>query len=187
MSCSQQLMRSLICGVVAVLTLGIFPGAAKADSLSIVYTVSQVQTAVLQDGAFTVVTFTGSVINNTDAPIAFQLTGGPEPFEPYVASFQNGIGFPGITLGAGQSTGQIDLAIVTLQFFDTHLTYPGTVDIVLAAVSPGTGNVFTENDASIRVLAPGTAIPEPSIVMMIFAGTMVGLVGLRKRDGLASA
>jgi hypothetical protein len=36
--------------------------------------------------------FSGSVINNTDAPIAFQLTGGPVPFEPFVASFQNGIG-----------------------------------------------------------------------------------------------
>ena len=97
------------------------------------------------------------------------------------------MGFRGSRWGAGQSTGQIDLAIVTLQFFDTHLTYPGAVDMVLAAISPGTGNVFTENDASIRLLAPGTVTPEPSIVMMILAGTMVGLVGLRKRDGLVSA
>ena len=64
MSCSRQVMGSLICGVLAVLALGIFPGAAEADSLSIVYTVNQGQTAVVQDGAFTVVMFTGSVINN---------------------------------------------------------------------------------------------------------------------------
>jgi len=154
---------------------------AKADSLSIVYTSTQDQTDMVSTG-FSSVVFTGFVINNTDAPITFQLTGGPEPFEPYVASFQNGIGFPGITLGAGQSTGNIDLAIVTLQFFDTHLTYPGTVNIVLEAVSPGTGNAFTENDASIQVFAPGTVIPEPSVAMMIFAGALVGLAGVRKRD-----
>jgi len=176
------MMRGLVYGVAAVLAMGIFCGAARADSLSIVYSVSQNQTVDVQDGAFTVVTFTGSVVNNTGAAITFQLTGGPEPFEPYVASFQNGIGFPGITLGAGQSTGNIDLAIVTLQFFDPSLTYPGTVNIVLEAVSPGTGNAFTENDVSIQVLAPGTVIPEPSVVMMIFAGALAGFAGVRKRD-----
>ena len=179
MECSRRMMRGLVFGVAAVLAMGIFSGAARADSLSIGYSVSQNQTVDVQDGAFTVVTFTGSVTNNTNAPITFQLTGGPEPFEPYVASFQNGIGFPGITLGAGQSTGNIDLAIVTLQFFDTHLTYPGTVNIVLEAVSPGTGNAFTENDASIQVFAPGTVIPEPSVAMMIFAGALAGLARVR--------
>ncbi len=100
MECSRRMMRGLVYGVAAVLALGIFVGVARADSLSIVYSVSQNQTVDVQDGAFTVVTFTGSVTNNTGAPITFQLTGGPEPFEPYVASFQNGIGFPGITLYA---------------------------------------------------------------------------------------
>src|SRR6266404_1694064 len=112
MKSSRRMMRGLVYGVAAVLAMGTFAGVARADSLSIVYSVSQNQTVDVQNGAFTVVTFTGSVTNNTNAPIAFQLTGGPEPFEQYVGSFQNGIGFPGITLGAGQSTGQIDLAIV---------------------------------------------------------------------------
>ena len=192
MECSRRMMRGLVYGVAAVLALGIFVGVARADSLSIVYSVSQNQTVDVQDGAFTVVTFTGSVTNNTGAPITFQLTGGPEPFEPYVASFQNGIGFPGITLGAGQSTGNIDLAIVTLQFFDTHLTYPGTVNIVLEAIAVDpttgkTGNTLTENDASIRVLAPGTVIPEPSVAMMIFAGAFVGLAAVRKRQRLLAS
>jgi hypothetical protein len=47
----------------------------------------QSQTAAVGLTTFAVVTFSGSVINNTDAPIAFQLAGGPVPFEPFVASF----------------------------------------------------------------------------------------------------
>lgn len=64
-----------------------FEPSAAADSLSIVYNVNQSQTAAVGLTTFAVVTFSGSVINNTDAPIAFQLAGGPVPFEPFVASF----------------------------------------------------------------------------------------------------
>jgi len=41
---------------------GDFCGRGAGDSLSIVYSVSQNQTVDVQDGAFTVVTFTGSVV-----------------------------------------------------------------------------------------------------------------------------
>jgi hypothetical protein len=100
------------------------------------------------------------------------LTGGPAPFEPFVASFLNGIGYPGITLAGGQSTGIIDLATVNLQPFDPSLTYPGLVNIVLDAISVNpltgqTGGVITENDASIRVQ---TAVPEPSTLSLLTSG-----------------
>jgi hypothetical protein len=124
------------------------------------------QTAVAGPG-FTVVDFTGSVRNNSDAAITFQLTGVPHDFEPYVASFVDGISFPGITLGPGASMGVIDLAIVTLQPFDPSLPYPGSVGIALEAINPMTGSVFTENDASIHAV---TAMPEPSAtVLLLFA------------------
>ena len=181
MDCFRQVFRCFLYGSgPTALLLAILSSMAQADSLSIVYDVSQNQTAAVQQNAFTVVTFTGSVTNNTAAPITFQLTGGPQPFEPYVASFQNGIGYPGITLGAGQSTGTIDLAIVRLQFFDPSLTYPGTVNIVLQAINPGTGNVFTENDASIRVLS---SVPEPSALVLLLCA-FVGLAGAA-RNGLS--
>ncbi len=142
---------------------------AKADSLSIVYTSPQNQTATVSSDSFTSVVFTGYVLNNTGAPITFQLTGGPEPFEPYVAGFIDGIGYPGITLAAGQSTGIIDLATISLQFFDPSLTYPGIVNLVLDAISVNpatgqTGGTITENDASITVRA---AMPEPSTLLLL--------------------
>jgi hypothetical protein len=133
----------------------ILPQPAEADVLTITYNVSRFQTDVVGPG-FTTVIFSGSITNTSKAPITFQLTGGPSPFEPYVASFQNGIGFPGITLGAGASTGTLNLAIVTMQPFDPSLTYPGFVNIVLAAVNPNTGQSFTENDATIGVF---TSLP----------------------------
>jgi hypothetical protein len=119
-----------------------------------------------------VVDFTGSVINNSNAAITFQLTGVLHNFEPHVASFVDGIPFPGITLGPGASTGVIDLAIVTLQPFDPSLPYPGNVGIALEAINPMSGSVFTENAASIRVV---TATPEPSALMFLFS-TFCGLL-----------
>lgn len=147
---------------------------AKADSLSIVYTSSENQTATVGPG-FTPVVFNGFIVNNTIAPIKFQLTGGPVPFEPFVASFVNGIGYPGITLPGGQSTGIIDLATVNLQPFDPSLTYPGLVNIVLDAISIDpvtghTGGIITENDASIRVQ---TGVPEPSSLLLLTLGLLV--------------
>jgi hypothetical protein len=66
------------------------------------YTVNQNQAAVVGAG-FTVLDFTGSVTNNSDAAITFQLTGVLHNFEPYVASLVDGIPFPGITLDRAQA------------------------------------------------------------------------------------
>ena len=158
-----------------------FVPCAAADSLSIVYNVNQSQAAAVGLTTFAVVTFTGSVINNTDAAIAFQLTGGPVPFEPFVASFQNGIGFPGITLAPHASTGNINLAVVSLQPFDPDLSYPGSVKIVLQAVIPGTGTAFTENDASIEVLRPASAVAEPELPPLLAGVLLVVALFMRAR------
>lgn len=100
------------------------------------------------------------------------MTGGPVPFEPFVAGFINGIGYPGIALAGGQSTGIIDLAAVNLQPFEPSLIYPGFVNIVLDAISINpvsgqTGSVITENDASISIQ---TAVPEPSTLSLLTSG-----------------
>ena len=160
-----------------IFSFGLVSAPASADSLSIVYTSPQNQTATVGP-TFTTVLFAGYALNNTDAPITFQLTGGPEPFEPYVASFIDGIGFPGITLGAGQSTGIIDLATINLQFFDPSLMYPGLVNIVLDAISVDpvtghTGGTLTENDASITVQA---VVPEPSTLVLVGSALLVLLL-----------
>jgi len=100
------------------------------------------------------------------------LTGVLHNFEPYVASFVDGIPFPGITLGPGASSGVIDLAIVTLQPFDPSLPYPGNVGIALEAMHAMSGSIFTENAASIYVV---TATPEPSAIVLLlsaFAGLL---------------
>ena len=156
------------------LYLACFTSLANADSLSIVYTSPQNQTATVGPG-FTPVDFAGYIVNNTNAPITFQLTGGPEPFEPFVASFINGIGYPGITLGAGASTSPFDLFTINLNPFDPSLAYPGTVNIVLDAISVDpitghTGGVITENDASIRVQ---TTVPEPSTLLLFLSALLL--------------
>jgi hypothetical protein len=156
-----------------------FAQPAQADSLTIAYTVSQNQTAVVGPG-FTVVDFTGSVTNNSSSPITFQLTGVLHNFEPYVASFVDGIPFPGITLAPGASTGVIDLAMVTLQPFDPTLTYPGNIGIQVEAINSMWGSIFTENDVSIRAV---TAASEPSAMMLLlsaFAGLQLVCAAFRK-------
>ena len=110
--------------------------------------------------------FAGSVTNNSDAAITFQLTGVLHNFEPYVASLVDGIPFPGITLGPGASTAVMDLAIVTLQPFDPSLPYPGNAGIALEAINPTSSSIFTENDASIHVV---TATPEPSAIVLLLS------------------
>ncbi len=162
--------------------LVLFAPVSKADALSIVYTSSQNPTATIGSG-FISVDFTGYVVNNTNAAITFQLTGGPVPFEPYVAGFINGIGYPGITLAAGQSTGTIDLATVNLNPFDPSLVYPGIVNIVLDAIyvdplTGHTGNLITENDASIRVQTP---VPEPSSLFLLISAFLATAVLIPRR------
>src|SRR5712675_106812 len=104
------------CSLALLFLAAVLAQSARVDSLTVTYAEKQNQTAVVAPG-FTVVHFTGSVTNNSDAAITFQLAGVLHTFEPYVASFVDGIPFPGITLGPGASTGVIDLAIVTLQPF----------------------------------------------------------------------
>ena len=140
---------------------------AKADSLSIVYTSTQDQTDVVSTG-FSSVVFTGFVVNNTDAPITFQLSyvlGPPSSF--YVASLVQGIGFPGITLAGGQSTPVFDLATVTINPFDPSLAYPGIVSFTLDAIALPTGGLITESADTISVVR---GVPEaPTITLGVLA------------------
>jgi hypothetical protein len=158
------------------ITLAFSSPLARADALSILYTSSQNQTAVVGPG-FTPVIFTGYVLNNTNAPITFQLTyvlGPPSSF--YVAGVIIGIGYPGITLAGGQSTPILDLVSVNLNPFDPSLTYPGVVNLSLGAIFVPTGDLITENDASIRAQ---TAVPEPSILVLLVSGLLVGWLATR--------
>jgi hypothetical protein len=141
----------------------------------VVYSSPQNQTAVVSSQGFIPVLFTGYVINNTSAPIRFQLSyvlGPPSSF--YVASFIQGVGFPGITLVGGQRTGDFDLATVNLNPFDPSLTYPGVVDFTLDAIFSATGNVITSGADAIRVQ---TAVPEPPALILLAAGLMACFVG----------
>lgn len=176
--------------LVQISLLLIFPLAAlsapaKADSLTISYNVSQNQTALVGAG-FTVVTFTGSITNNSNAPITFDTVGsGPVTPDPYVAGFVGAFPFPGITLNAGASTGIISLAVVTLNPFDPSLTYPSTRRIIVEAVVPGGlggGNIIAENDAMIQVVS---SIPEPPAALLI-ASSLLGLVVLLRKSRIAT-
>jgi hypothetical protein len=109
-------------------------GLAKADSLTITYNGDQNQTVVAQNSTFATAIFAGYITNNTDHAITFRLSGGPVPFEPYLAFFISGISYPGITLGAGMSTGIIQLAVVHVNPFGRSSMYPGLVTIVLPAI-----------------------------------------------------
>ena len=162
--------------VVLLISFAFFTPFAKADSLSIVYTSPQNQTAVVSPG-FTSVAFTGFVANDTDAPITFQLSyvlGPPSSF--YVASLIQGIGFPGITLAGGQSTAIFDLATVNLNPFDPSITYPGVVNFNLDAISLPTGGLITESADSIRVL---TSIPEASTLNLLAFALLAGYLATR--------
>ena len=178
----MSLRAKVICLFATFLAFAFMTPLAKADALSIVYTSLLNQTATIGP-TFTPVVFDGFIVNNTTAPITFQLTGGPVPFEPFVASFVNGIGYPGITLGGGKSTSLFPLATVNLNPFDPSLTYPGHVNIVLDAISVDpvtghTGGIITGNNASISVQ---TAVPEPSTLFLLTSALLaVGFLYHRK-------
>jgi hypothetical protein len=151
---------------------------AKADSLSIVYTSAQDQTDVVSTG-FSSVVFTGFVVNNTNAPITFQLSyvlGPPSSF--YVASLVQGIGFPGITLAGGQSTPVFDLATVTINPFDPSLAYPGLVNFSLDAIALPTGGLITESTDTISVL---TGVPEEPTFTLGVLALLAGYFAMRIR------
>jgi hypothetical protein len=171
--------RLLQISLLLIFPLAALSAPAKADSLTISYNVSQNQTALVGAG-FTVVTFTGSITNNSNAPIAFQTLGFAVPSEHYVASVAGGIAFPGITLNPGESTGIIDLSIVTLNPFDPSLPYPGLEQIVFRAIDH-TGGTIAENDAMITVVR---SIPEPPAVLLL-ASSLLGLVVLLRKSRIA--
>src|ERR1700738_1958899 len=153
----------------AILLFGILSASANADSLIINYNGDQNQTVVVQPTAFARAIFTGSITNNSDQPILFQLSGGPVPFEPFVASFQSGVPFPGITLAPGASTGIIDLAIVTINPFDPSLTYPGFVNIVLPAINPHTGQTLSAAAGNTATLEVVLTLEPSTLVLLISA------------------
>ncbi len=168
-------MRFFLAGLL-LFSIALLAPVARPDSLSIVYTSPQNQTDVVSSG-FTSVVFTGFVVNNTEAPITFQLSyvlGPPSSF--YVASLVQGIGFPGITLGAGESTSVFDLATVNLNPFDPSLAYPGVVSFTLDAISLPTGGVITESSDSVQVV---TGVPESSTFELLAAALLAGFVAAR--------
>lgn len=175
-STRQFLLSSFLC----LPFLLVWSSPANADSLTITYNGDQNQTATVQLTAFATVVFTGSVTNNSNQPVTFQLLGGPNPPSPYVASFQSGIPFPGITLAPsgmpGSTTGIIDLAIVMINPFDPSLPYPGLVNIVFPAVDPHTGMTLSGSSGNTAtILVVNT--PEPSSIILL-AISLLGLVAL---------
>jgi len=161
---------------------------AKADSLSIVYASAQDQTDVVSTG-FSSVVFTGFVVNNTAAPITFQLSyvlGPPSSF--YVASLVQGIGFPGITLAGGQSTPVFDLATVTINPFDPSLVYPGLVNFNLDAIALPTGGLITESADTITVVTGVAEAPTFTLgVLALLAGYLAMRIRLRNQRLLSTS
>lgn len=161
----------------AILLLGILSTSASADTLTISYNGDQSQTVVVQATTFATAIFTGSITNTSDQPVLFQLSGGPVPFEPFVASFQSGVPFPGITLAPGASTGIIDLAIVTINPFDPSLTYPGVVNIVLPAINR-TGETLSAAAGNTATLSVVTL--EPSTLVLLISALLLFTVAYKK-------
>jgi hypothetical protein len=157
-----------------VLALVISAAPAKAVSLAITYNGDQNQTVQVQATTFATAIFTGSITNVSSRPVTFQLSGGPVPFEPFVASFQSGIPFPGVTLGPGATTGFIDLAIVKINPFDPSLTYPGLVNIVLPAIDPHTGTILSGSSGNTATLLV-VATPDSASSFVLLAISLLGL------------
>jgi len=157
--------------VLAAMVLLSVSGPAAADPLTFSYTSPTSTVDVVLDNQFSVVDFFGSITNTSSQDITFQLLGGPVPFEPYVASFVTGVPFPGITLGAGKSTGVFEIAKVTINPFDPSLPYPGFVQIVLPALDR-IGDTIEPNNLSIEVVRN---VPEPPSLVMLLVGAIVAL------------
>jgi len=84
MTLSRRLLRI---SLLLVLPLAALSAPAMADSITIAYTSSQNQnqTALVGGTGFTIVTFFGSITNNSIAPITFDTVGsGPVTPDPYV-------------------------------------------------------------------------------------------------------
>lgn len=171
--------RKLFLPLLAALAIfALLPSRAAADSLTIQFNVAATQTVVVGTTGFAEAIYTGTVTNNTNAPITFQLTGGPTAPSPYLASFMNGIPYPGMTIGANRTTSIIDLVTLAFNPFDPSLSYPGTMNFFLDAIrvdptTGHTGGTITEIDGRVRVLRN---VPEPSAMVLML--TLVGCLGI---------
>jgi hypothetical protein len=144
--------------MILVIGFALVPAPSHADSLSIAYTSAQTQTAIAGSTCCVSVIFAGTVSNNTSSPMTFQLLA-TDGSSFYVAGISTSIPFPGTTLAGGGSK-TFDLT-VTINPFDPSLTYPGTVNVVLDAISESAGQpLLTENDATVLVVR---AVPEPPL------------------------
>ena len=151
----------LFCMILAI-SFAFVPAPAQADSLSIAFTSAQTQTAIAGSSCCTADIFLGTITNNTGSPITFQLLAG-DGSSFYVAGISTSIPFPGTTL-AGGGTQAFDLT-VTINPFDPALAYPGTVNVVLDAISESAGQpTLTENDATVLVVR---TVPEPSVAQLL--------------------
>lgn len=177
--------RLLRVSLLLIFPLAALSAPAKADSLTISYSSSRDQTALVGGAGLTIVTFLGSIRNNTSLPIAFDTVGsGPVTPDPYVAKFVGAVAYPGTTLSAGE-TRNFALATVTLNPFDHSLTYPSTRRIKVEAVIPSgvlAGTILGENDAMIQVVS---SVPEPPTVLL-FAISLLGLVILLRKSRIAT-
>ncbi len=135
-----------------------------ADTLTITY-LDPNRTATVGASGFATVTFLGSITNNSNSSVTFEMLGGPQPPSPYTAGFVSGVPFPGMTLGPGASTGVFALATVTINPFDPSLPYPGSVNIVFPAVD-AIGNTLGESPLSIEVLH---GVSEPPVLLLLTA------------------
>lgn len=160
---------SLLIAFAILFVAGLAP-VALADGLSIHIVGPKDRTDVVGSSP-TSVDFMGSVTNKSDDPITFELSGFANPSDFYVDSLIFGIQFPGITLGAGQSTGLIELLLVNVKIFDPSLTYPGLEKISLTAIDPNTGATFAEKDLSVRIV---TGVPEPNSMPLL----VISLLGV---------
>ena len=177
----QNARRMFLFCMTLVIGFALAPAPARADSLSIAFTSVQTQTAIAGSSCCTSVIFAGMVTNNTASPITFQLLAG-DGSSFYVAGISTSIPFPGVTLAGGGSQA-FDLT-VAINPFDPSLAYPGTVNIVLDAVSESAGQpTLTENDATVLVVH---TVPEPSIAQLLawifLAG---GVLALTRRTAFA--
>jgi hypothetical protein len=155
----------------------LLPSASRADSLTITYLSSQTQTVVAGSTCCASVIFDGSVTNNTASPITFQLLAG-DGSSFYVAGISTSIPFPGITIAGGGS--QTFNLTVTVNPFDPSLTYPGTVNIVLDAISESAGQpTLTENGATALVVG---SVPEPHTAeLLAWALLASGVLALARK------
>jgi hypothetical protein len=164
----NSILRSFLISAIVVLLAAVAP-FALADGLSI-HIVGSHHRSDVAGSSPTSVDFMGWVTNKSDAPITFELSGFANPSDFYLDSLIFGVQFPGVTLGAGESTGPIDLLLVNVKLFDPSLPYPGLEKISLTAINPNTGATYAEKDLSVRIVR---SVSEPSSLTLL----LLSLIG----------